>query len=225
MFTQATFDFLQDLRDHNDKSWFDANKARYETVAKGPLSDFVRAMGPAIRSISGHYLADDRSAFRIHRDTRFSKDKSPYKTHLAAQFRHEAVRGPLSETVHAPGFYCHISPEGLGEMDGCFGGFGTWRPEGPALAAIRARIVSHPDDWAAARDTVSLGGESLKRVPAGFDAEHRFADDLRRKDYIGSITFEPAEVMGASFVDRFADACRKAAPLNRFLCNAVGLPW
>lgn len=226
MFTAETFAFLRELRAHNERPWFEANRARYEQHGKAAMAGFVRAFRPHLAEISTQYLADEKtSAFRIFRDTRFSKDKSPYKTYLGVQFRHQLVRGSASEAVHAPGFYCHIGPAGDGEMDGCFGGFGTWHPEGDALAAIRRRIAERPDEWAAARAGLALGGESLKKVPLGYDPAHPHVEDLKRKDFIVMHAFAEAEVTRADFVARYAEASRAGAPLMRFLCAAIGLPW
>ena len=96
--------------------------------------------GPHLKKISPHFIADPRpvggSIFRIYRDIRFSKDKQPYKTHAAAQFRHEA-----GKDVHAPGFYLHLA---VGEV---FAGFGIWRPDSSSLLKIRKAIINHPDQW------------------------------------------------------------------------------
>lgn len=226
MFSPETFAFLRDLRAHNDRAWFEANRARYEAHGKAAMAAFVRAFRPHLAAISGQYLADEKtSAFRIFRDTRFSKDKSPYKTYLGVQFRHQLVTGSASERVHAPGFYCHVGPAGDGEMDGCFGGFGTWHPEGDALAAIRRRIAERPEAWAEAKGSLVLGGESLKKTPLGYDPAHVHAADLRRKDFVVMHDFTEAQVVAPDFVDRYAAAAREAAPLMRFLCVATGLPW
>lgn len=229
MFSSATFAFLSDLRAHNEKPWFEANRDRWERDAKGPALDFVRAFAPHLATISPHFVADDRpvggSLFRLFRDTRFSKDKAPYKTYLGIQFRHSAVRGKMGEVVHAPGFYLHISPAGTGEMDGSFGGFGMWQPEGDALADIRRRIVEDPASWAAARGDLKLEGDQLKRVPAGFPADHPLAEDLRRKDFFASAAFPEADVAAPDFAARYAEACRQGAPLMRWLCETVKLPW
>lgn len=229
MFTSASLQFLADLRDNNDKTWFEANRARWEGDCRGPALDFVRGFRPRLAAISPHFLADDRaqggSLFRIFRDTRFSKDKSPYKTHLGIQFRHAAVKGAAGEVVHAPGFYLHIAPEGEGEMDGCFGGFGMWHPEGDALQAIRRRIDREPEAWARARAGAKLEGESLKKVPTGFSPDHPHAEDLRRKDFFTSVSFSAAEVCAPDFVARYAEACGRGAPLMKFLCETVGLPF
>lgn len=229
MFTPATFDFLRDLRDHNSKPWFEANRDRWEAHGRAPLAAFIQAMGPHMVRISAHYPVQTGprggAAFRIHRDVRFSKDKSPYKTHLAAQFRHQAITGPLPVAVHAPGFYLHVAPEGEGEMSGVFGGFGTWMPEPDALRAIRASIQGAPGQWTAAREGLELTGESLKRPPSGVPVDHPCVDDLRRKSFISVTRFTEEEAVAPDFVDRYADACRRASPLVGFVCGALGLPF
>ena len=120
-FTPEFFEFLLELRSNNDRDWFQANKGRYERDVKNPLLRFIEDFEPRLHSISSHYIADAHanggSMFRIYRDLRFSKDKSPYKTQAAAQFRHEE-----GKTAHAPGFYLHIAP---GEV---FAGVGMWQP-------------------------------------------------------------------------------------------------
>jgi uncharacterized protein (TIGR02453 family) len=228
MFTSETLSFLSDLRAHNDRAWFEANRARWEAHGKAPIGAFIRAFRPRLAEISRRFVADDKpngSAFRIHRDTRFSKDKSPYKTHIGIQFRHEALKGPASETVHAPGFYCHVSPEGPGEMEGCFGGFGMWRPEGPALTSVRERILAMPDAWADARRGLEMVGDSYKRPPAGVPVDAAHLEDLKRKDFIAVENFTVSDAIAPDFDVRFAASCRRAEPLMRFLCEAVGLPF
>lgn len=225
MFTEATFDFLRDLRAHNTKEWFEANRARWERDGKRPLLAFIEAFRPRLQAISPHFEANERSVFRIFRDVRFSKDKSPYKTHLAAQFRHTHVKGPAGEVVHAPGYYLHVAPDGEGEMDGVFGGFGMWQPEPEVLRAIRARILAEPASWQAARGGLSLTGSSLKKPPPGVEPTHPLVEDLKRKDLMGVFTFTEAEAGRADFVDRFAAACAQASPLQAWLCGVVGLTF
>ena len=108
-FTKATFDFLRELAANNRKDWFAENKERYQADVQRPAMRFVTDFGAPLRRISRNFRADPRpvggSLFRIHRDTRFSRDKSPYKTHLGIQFRHD-----LGKDVHAPGFYVHLEP-------------------------------------------------------------------------------------------------------------------
>jgi len=103
-FGPGLFDFFRDLAHHNERAWFQANQRRYEAEVKLPMLHFIEDFGPRLKRMSAHFLADPRpvggSLFKIHRDTRFSKDKSPYKTNAAAHFRHREG----SRDVHAPGF-------------------------------------------------------------------------------------------------------------------------
>lgn len=225
MFTPETFRFLRELRADNTREWFEANRARWEAHGKQPLQAFIREFRPLLAEIAPRFVADDKSVFRINRDIRFSKDKSPYKTHIAAQFRHELVKGPAGEVVHAPGFYLHIAPDGPGEMEGVFGGFGMWQPEGQALAAIRGRMMKDPAAWLAAKGTLVLGGSSLKKVPTGIAPDHPLAEDLRRKDFMTIVELSEADAVSPDFAERYAAACRQALPLQRWLCAAVGLPY
>lgn len=219
-FGLGLFEFLQDLAAHNDRRWFEANRQRYEREVKQPLLRFITDFGPRLRTVSRSFLADPRpvggSMFRIYRDTRFSRDKSPYKTHAAAHFRHRDG----GTDVHAPGFYLHLAP------DGSFGGGGLWHPDPAALKKVRDRIVGRPSAWKAVLDGgVAIDGAALKRPPAGYAPDHRFVEDLKRKDLYTMTQFSKGEVSAPDFLDRYVGACRAAAPLVRFLTNALELSW
>jgi uncharacterized protein (TIGR02453 family) len=218
----GTFSFLRELKNNNSRDWFEANKPRYERDVRGPLLQFVSDFGLRLAEISPHFVADARksggSLFRINRDVRFSKDKSPYKTHAGIQFRHESGRD-----VHAPGFYLHLEPAG------CFAGVGIWHPDNKTLGKIRDAIVEQPERWQAVKDaaaaTYQLGGDSLKRAPKGYDPDHPLIEDLRRKDFIASLSLTEVQTCEAEFIDEFAGLCRLASPFNKFLTEAVGLPY
>ena len=223
-FGPELFEFLVDLRLNNDRGWFKANKSRYEAHVREPLMEFVADFAEPLRQISPHFIADPRptggSIFRIHRDVRFSKDKSPYKIMAAAQFRHESAKD-----VHAPGFYLHLEP---GDV---FAGTGIWHPDSGTLAKIRDAIVASPGRWEKAlssepfKTTHRFEGESLVRPPKGYDRDHPLIDDLKRKDYVTVVSFQEDEACSPEFMDRFAESCRAAEPLMKFLTAAVGLPW
>ena len=223
-FTPHLFDFLMDLRVNNNREWFQDNKDRYERHVKEPLLGFIEDFGPRLHTISPHFVADARanggSMFRIYRDVRFSKDKTPYKTQAAAQFRHEA-----GKTAHAPGFYLHLAPGEVGA------GVGIWRPATPTLNEIRNAIVADPDGWGEASNDpgflseFSIVGDSLKRAPKGFDSDHPLIEDLRRKDHIAWVDFDEEDVVSPGFLEEFAGVCRQAAPYMRFLTSALGLPF
>jgi uncharacterized protein (TIGR02453 family) len=219
-FGPGLFKFFRDLAAHNDRAWFQANQSRYESEVKRPMLRFIEDFGRRLPQISKQFLADTRpvggSLFRIHRDTRFSKDKTPYKTNAAAHFRHREG----GRDVHAPGFYLHLA---LGQS---FGGGGLWHPDAPALKSVRDRIVGRMREWRAVRDTgIAVEGEALKRPPAGYDAEHPFVDDLKRKDLYTMVQFSEKQVCASNFLDRYVTACQTAAPLMAFLTKALGLRW
>ncbi len=223
-FTAETFDFVRDLRVNNDRDWFMANKSRYESAVVEPSLAFISDFDQRLETISRHFVAIPKrvggSMFRIYRDTRFSKDKSPYKTHVGIHFRHRQAKD-----VHAPGFYLHMEP---GQA---FAGAGIWRPDKESLQGIREAIADDPEGWR----TVSQGspfatrfrldGDRLKRPPRGFDAEHPAVEELKRKDFIGVTDLEEDDVIADDFMDRFTAICGDAGDFVRYLSHAVGVPY
>ena len=219
-FTPATFRFLKDLKENNNRPWFQENKDRYEKELKEPALRFIEGFEGHLAKISPHIHAGPRSFFRIYRDTRFSKDKSPYKTYAGIQFRHEA-----GKDVHAPGFYLHIEPGQSGV--GC----GMWHPDSKSLLKVRESIVDEPAKWKRAKgakrfkETFELAGDSLKTAPRGFDKEHPLIEDLRRKDFIGWTSLSQKAVTSPDFLAEFTSICRAAAPFQRWLCEAIGVAF
>jgi uncharacterized protein (TIGR02453 family) len=218
------FKFFSDLEKNNNRPWFNDNKERYKASVLAPMSEFITAMSPALKKISPHYRADPKphggSMFRIYRDTRFSKDKTPYKTHAAAHFRHAA-----GKDAHAPGFYAHFARDGL------FFGGGIWHPPNSHLGVIREAIVDNPTEWAkikgakAVRDRGGIKGDGLKRAPRGFDPEHRHVEDLKRKSFFVMTEAEPDLVSSPEVVTQAGAAFRAASRLNRFITEALDLPF
>ena len=223
-FTSALFDFFRELRDNNDRDWFQRNKARYERDVKTPALLFIEAAGPALHRVSRHVVADPRPAggsmFRINRDIRFSSDKSPYKTALGIHFWHDHSRA-----APAPGFYLHISP------DESFAGGGLHVPDTATLTRIRDAIVADTRAWKRIVDAPEFApmfthyGDSLKRVPSAYPADHPYADHLRRKSFTWHTSFTEAEVCAPDFLDQYVAACRTAGPWMRFLAGALDAPW
>src|SRR6516225_6904620 len=180
-FTSELFQFLKELRQHNDREWFLANKDRYETGVRDPFLRLIADLGPRLKTISPYFVADPSpvggSMMRIYRDIRFSKDKTPYKTAVTAHFWHS--KGTEGAT---PAFYMHLQP---GDSSV---GAGIWRPEPGALKRIRKAIVDDSATWKRIkegrdfRSSCGMAGESLKRPPPGFDAGHPFIEDIKRKD-------------------------------------------
>jgi uncharacterized protein (TIGR02453 family) len=223
-FSDDFFRFYADLKKNNNRVWFNENKPRYISAVVDPMCAFIVAMAPRLEKISSHYVADPKphggSMFRIYRDTRFSKDKTPYKTHAACHFRHRA-----GKDAHAPGFYAHF------EMDRLFFGGGIWRPPSRHLTAIRERIVDNPSEWAkiksarAVIDRGGIGGDGLVRPPRGFDPEHRHIEDLKRKSFFLMTEADPDLLNSPELINQVAAAFRAASRLNRFVTEALELPY
>jgi len=224
-FEPSLIKYLRDLKKNNERPWFKAHKARYEDELRGPMLHFIEEFAPHLEKISEHFMADARpvggSLFRIYRDTRFAKDKTPYKTHAGAHFRHERAKN-----AHAPGFYLHMEPGNV------FMGAGIWHPDGPTLGKIREAMVADPKRWkrlstAKALKTagIELVGDSLKRPPRGFDAEHPLIEDLKRKDFILAAYTDEADALAPDFIKRFAKFCTRAAPVAEFITGALDMDW
>ncbi len=219
-FSPDTFAYLDALAFNNERAWFEAHRSDYERLVREPALALIRDMERVVKGISPHYVAEAKkvggSLMRVYRDTRFGADKTPYKTNVGIQFRHEAHRD-----VHAPGFYVHLA------ADGCFIGVGCWRPEPDDLARIRARIAERPKDYAKAVEKGAIegmvpAGDSLIRVPRGFSPEHPLAADIKRKDFLLSRDLDPDLYLNAALIDLLAVKFAATAPYMAFLCAAVG---
>jgi uncharacterized protein (TIGR02453 family) len=223
-FSPALFTFLRDLKKNNDRDWFKTNRPRYEEAVQEPALAFIEDFEPHLHAISPHFVADARpvggSLFRIHRDTRFSKDKSPYKSHTGIHFRHE-----LAKSAHAPGFYLHLEP---GQV---FLGAGLWRPDTEPLAQIRTAIAEDPGRWTRTTrakpfaDLYRLGGDALKRAPAGFDPENPLIDELKRKDFIAVRSLTDKDPCSRGFLEETAATFAAAGSFVHLLCDAIGVPF
>ncbi len=176
-FSPGFFKFLRNLARNNNREWFQKNKPRYEKFVLEPSLRFIQDAGDELKAISPYLVADPRpfggSLFRIYRDIRFSKDKSPYKTNVAMMFWHR--RG--GKKARTAGLYLHLAP------GHSFAGAGIWHPDPPSLNKVRRAIVSRPEAWREVRESgLKVEGESLKRPPPGFDRNHPFVEDLKLKD-------------------------------------------
>jgi uncharacterized protein (TIGR02453 family) len=223
-FAPDTVKFLAELSANNSREWFNANKSRYEEHVLDAALRFIASMQKPLADIAPHFVALPMrvggSLMRIYRDTRFSKNKLPYKTNIGIQFRHEQAKN-----VHAPGYYVHIDP------DQVFVGVGMWRPEPDPLRAIRERIAAKPAEWRRAvgdktfRRHFSLAGEALIRPPRGFSGDHELIDDIKRKSFIAIKDLDVADCLRPHFQRKVETAFRAGSPLMRFLCKAVVVPF
>ena len=225
-FPKDFFAFFRELKAHNERPWFEANKQRFRDSVQAPMSAFIAEMAPRLRKVSKNFVADPKpnggSMFRIYRDVRFSKDKRPYKEHAACHFRHAA-----GKDVHAPGFYMHF---GAGEV--YFGG-GMYMPETAALGRIRDAIVQKPAAWKAVKANKAfiksfgdLGGDDmLSRAPRGYDPEHPLIEDIKRKSFFAMHEADAKLAASPKLVDAVANSFAAASPLMKFLCAAVGVTF
>jgi len=223
-FTKQTFTFLSSLAENNTREWFEQHKQDYEDHVREHALDFISDMDDELHAISKHFRAVPKkvggSLMRVYRDTRFSRDKTPYKTNIGIQFRHV-----VGKDVHAPGYYVHISP------DECFVGVGLWHPEADVLFKIREGILKNGDAWVAARDNkafnkhFSLAGDSLTNAPRGYAKDHPLLEDLKRKDFIALAVLGKTEVTSAKFRALVVERFTQAGPFMRFLCGAVELQF
>ncbi len=222
-FPRDSIQFFEDLANNNNRDWFAKNKTRYENVVLNPALELVTEMAEPLKKISRHFVAVPKksggSLMRIYRDTRFSKDKTPYKLNLGVQFRHE-----FGKDVHAPGFYFHLDAEKI------FVGAGIWRPNSKTLNAIRRHIDDNPRRWKrtkntkAFKSTFELHSESLKRPPRGYQAEHPLIADLKLKNHIGLVPLQREDIFSRSLIDTLSMNFKTAMPYVRFLCDSIPLP-
>jgi uncharacterized protein (TIGR02453 family) len=210
--------FLAGLRKHNRRDWFQPRKHIYEESVKAPMIEAIHRVGEAFRRFAPEMVADPKvSLYRIYRDTRFSPDKSPYKTHAAAVF---PVRGLPKNS--GPGLYFHFSPEEV-----LMGG-GMYMPETDALRAVRARIAALPREFIALVESRrfrkmfgELEGERLKTMPKGFSADHPAAKYLRHKQFLFGTVHPSSLATSSRFFPTLLDCFRGGMPLIRFLAKAV----
>lgn len=223
-FEKGLFQFLEDLADNNHRDWFQANKKRYQADVVEPSLAFIADFESRLKKISPFFRAIPKkmggSLMRIYRDTRFAKDKTPYKTNVGIHFRHE-----MGGDIHAPAFYIHIEP------NDCFLAAGVWHPDADALLKIRSRIDEDSSKWKRARDNkrfqvaFRLEGDSLKNPPRGFDKEHAYIGDLKRKDFIAVRRITKKQVLARSFIDDVAKSFAAAKPLVNFICGSLQIPF
>jgi uncharacterized protein (TIGR02453 family) len=217
--------FMADLAQNNDRAWFQPRKAEYERLIKEPAEALVVALAERFAARGLPLRADPkRAVFRIYRDTRFAKDKSPYKRHIGASFPWtEAPDGSVEadDAVHGNGAYFNFEP---GQM---YAGGGMWMPDKPRIDAFRRAVVDDPDRVRAALEdpgfVAAFGSvtshEELKRVPTGMPADHPMADLLRYKDVVFGRHLSDAEVESPDLPDTLTEAYAAATPVFRFLAT------
>lgn len=223
-FKPETIRFLEELSRNNNREWFNEHKPRYENDVLDVALTFIQSMQEPLEGFAPHFTAIPKrmggSLMRVYRDTRFSNNKTPYKTNIGIQFRHEQARD-----VHSPGFYVHIDPENV------FLGAGMWRPAPEALAGIRQRITDKRGEWVRVstgkrfRSHFELGGEMLTRPPRGFAKDHPMIEDIKRKDFIAVKNMTRDDALHPKFQQKVETSFKAATDYMTFLCKAVGVPY
>jgi uncharacterized protein (TIGR02453 family) len=213
-FSRQSIQFLVELSQHNDRSWFQPRKGEYERVLKEPLEALCVALGERFEARGLPFRSDPaKSPFRIYRDLRFSADKSPYKTHISASFPWIGEGGGV-------GAYFHVQP---GEV---FAGGGMWHPDPARLAAWRRTVDTDAKTVRAAIEGPqfkatfgNITGDRLTRVPKGFPADHPAADLLKYKDVTFGRPISDEEVFSPNLPDLLADTFAAAIPVLRLLAR------
>ena len=205
-FPAAGMAFLADLKANNDRDWFVARKAVYEELVQQPMLELVRAVHAEMLRFAPAYVGEPKKCvYRIYRDTRFAKDKTPYKTHVAAILWNNAIG-----KQGGAGFYFSVSPEEV-EI-----GAGLYAPEPAVLLAVRQHIA---ENHKALRKmlTGELWGEIAARVPKGFPADHPAADLLRRKHFLLLESPAPAIAITAKLLPQIVKRFELLTPFVGFL--------
>jgi uncharacterized protein (TIGR02453 family) len=223
-FPKDTLHFLEDLQANNDRAWFAEHKSRYEQSVLAPALELISALQKPLAKVAPLLRVEPKrmggSLMRIYKDTRFSKDKLPYKTNIGIQFRHQ-----FGGDVHAPGVYLHIAPAE------CFLGVGTWRPPSDALRKIRDYIVAHETSWKKLlkqkrfNDTFSMYADRLKSTPRGYDKQHPLIDELRQQSFIGMAQLSRKQIEGKELVGLIPQLITAGNPLMVAICQALEQPW
>jgi uncharacterized protein (TIGR02453 family) len=226
-FTPAALRFLRGLSAHNEKPWFEAHRDEYESHVREPMRALIDDMDVRF----GHFAPEiggdvKRSMFRIHRDIRFSKDKSPYKTHAACWFHHRSATRSVGSEAHegSAGFYFHLEP------GNSFLGAGLWMPPRPQLNKLRDNIAEKPKPFIAMTQRLPrrFGGltdeDALKRMPRGYAEDHPAAKWLKYQSYTSGRALTDAQVTSAKLPSLLASEFEALLPLVRWLNGALGLP-
>jgi len=223
-FPKDTLKFLADLSKNNTREWFAENKLRYEKSFLEPSLELIRQLEKPMGKVAPLLRVEAKkmggSLMRIYKDTRFSNDKTPYKTNIGIQFRHTA-----GKDVHAPGIYFHIA------LDECFVGAGIWKPAAEPLKQIREHVVANPTEYTKAisnkkfSSLYSLFDDRLKSAPRGYAKDHPMIDELRRRSFIGGANLTAAQVQKKELIDLIIARVRAARPLMEFLCSALEQPY
>ncbi len=219
-FPSAGFSFLRSLKKNNEREWFQPRKATYQELLVRPLQLLTAELGQELQEEAPGYSFDPkRSIFRIYRDTRFSGNQDPYKTHIAASY---SFRTAKKEAMEEPGFYFHLEPGSV------FVGGGIYMPSSAQLRLIRDSILSRPEAYLAVVKNPAfrkrfggIAGENLKRAPQGMDPEHPLIEHLRHKQFYVGVELDPELAQSRKLIAQVVRDYRLALPLLSWLRDAT----
>jgi uncharacterized protein (TIGR02453 family) len=218
-FPKEGIDFLKKLKKNNNRPWFQKHKPLYEESVKFPMQCLIASLSEKMGDIAPEIeFNPKKSIFRIHRDIRFSKNKAPYKTNIAAAFNWRGMKGP----VEAPGLYLHIEP---GEM---FVGGGVYMPSSDQIKAFRKSIVDHPDEFLTVveskrfrKEFGGVQGEKLLKAPLGYPKDHPMIEHLKHKQfYVGKEYKDVSMCLSPKFLDVVVGVFKDTMPLVRWLAKS-----
>jgi uncharacterized protein (TIGR02453 family) len=222
VFATEAFEFLRELKQNNDREWFTPRKQTYEELLRLPMIELVRTIHAGMIKFAPQYVGEPaKCVFRIYRDTRFSKDKTPYKTHVAASFFRGGATASGAKSS-AAGYYVGISPEGIDV------GGGMYAPEPDVLLAVRHKIAEDLDGFRKTSEPAKIRklageiqGESTSRPPKGFDPEHPAIEHLKRKQHHFMVRLEPEIALTPKFANEIVKRFEAMTPLVLYLDSAV----
>jgi len=212
-FPKEGIKFLLQLKKNNNRDWFNKHKPEYEEFVKAPMLSLIATIKPKLENVAPEMEADPKkSMFRISRDTRFSKDKTPYKTHVAAVFH------PRGHWQNSEGYYLHIEPTVI-----YIGGW-IYMPSSEQLKKIRKAIAENGKEFLSivqsktfVKNFKKIEGEKLQRVPIGYPQEHPLADWLKHKQFYSGVTWKMEECYSKKFLDKVIVVYKDLLPFIRFL--------
>ncbi len=217
-FPAEGIEFLKKLKKNNNRDWFSRHKSEYEDFVKLPMQSMIAALKGPMEKVAPEFdVNPKRSMFRIYRDTRFSNDKTPYKTHVAAVFH---LRGHWEESA---GYYVHIEPGGI------YAGGGIYMPDGDQLKKIRRAISDRAEEFSSVVESRKfkrlfgeLEGSKLQRAPLGYPPDHPMIEWLKYKSFYTGVEWEERAASSPKFTGRLAGLYADLLPLIRFLNSALG---
>lgn len=217
-FSKETLAFLTRLKRNNRREWFNARKDEYESHVRAPMLEIIDRLAVDMRGIAPELLVGPKSMYRIYRDVRFSENKQPYKTHVAASFWHR----DLGKGGGA-GMYFHVAP------DGVWIGGGMYHPEPQQLYRVREHLAANVRHFRSIVEAPAfkraldggLEGEQLTRVPRGFAKDHEAADYLRYRQFLVGKEYPARFAADPKLYAGILDVFRRIAPLIRFLNEAL----